>query len=156
MKNDKEYNSIIKDIVNNKKFNQLKKQKHHGISRYEHSMRVAKWTYKMCVLFRNKKIIDTTQAALLHDFYEDKDLEGNSVKRLGIHPQIALKNSLEYFYLTENQKNIIETHMFPCNLNIPKYKESWLVSLIDKTVSSYEIARFKLPRFIKSKVKKSK
>ena len=33
--------------------------------------------------------------------------------------------------------------MFPCNLTVPKYKESWLVSMIDKTVGTYEMLRFK-------------
>lgn len=154
MKNEKEFISIIDEIIKNKKFNKLKNQKHHGISRYEHSMRVAKWTYKICISLRMKKIIDTTQAALLHDFYEDTDLTGSSIKRLSIHPSVALKNSLEYFNLTDNQKDIIKTHMFPCNLDIPRYKESWLVSIIDKAVSTYEMIRYKFPRFIKSLFKR--
>ena len=28
--------------------------------------------------------------------------------------------------------------MFPLNLNVPKYKESWLVTLVDKAVATKE------------------
>ena len=32
-------------------------------------------------------------------------------------------------------ENIIERHMFPLNKIPPKYKEAWIVSMIDKYVS---------------------
>ena len=38
--------------------------------------------------------------------------------------------------------------MFPCNLDIPKYKESWLVSMVDKLVSTYEMIAFKAPLYM--------
>lgn len=98
-----------------------------------------------------KKILDYDKdvrfliVALLHDFYTNKDLEGNSsVKKLGLHPSYALQNILQYYELNEVQQDIIETHMFPCNIKIPKYKESWLVSGVDKIVGTYEMLRFKI------------
>ncbi len=143
------FEDITKDIVSNKQFTKLKNELHHGITRYDHSYRVAKWTYKVCKFFHMDKIITTTRAALLHDFYTNKDTEGNSsVKKLAIHPNIALKNALKYYDLDEVGQNIIKTHMFPCNLNVPKYKESWLVTTVDKTVATYEMLRFKLPLYL--------
>ena len=53
----------------------------------------------------------------------------------------------KYFKLDEIQQDIIKTHMFPCNFDIPKYKESWLVSGVDKLVSTYEMLRFKSPLY---------
>ena len=120
-KSKEEFNSIIQDIEEINKFNKLNTQLHHGITRYDHVKRVAKWTYKICRLFNMKKTVETTRAALLHDFYLDSDLEGNSVSRLGKHPEIALTNSLKYYDLDEVQQDIIKSHMFPCNLTIPKY-----------------------------------
>lgn len=143
-KNKDKFYSIIKDITNNKDFNKLNKELHHGITRYDHSLRVAKWTYYICDKLNMKNIKETTRAALLHDFYVDKDLDPkNGIQRLGSHPDQALTNSLKYYELDKIQQDIIKTHMFPCNLNIPKYKESWLVSGIDKIVSTYEMLRFK-------------
>ena len=147
-KNKEEFNSIIKDITKNKKFNKLNKQLHHGISRYEHSIRVARWTYKISNLLRLKSKEDTTRAALLHDFYVDEDLTGNSVSRLGAHPNAALENSLKYFELTNVQQDIIKSHMFPCTMVVPKYKESWLVTGVDKVVSTYEMLTRKVGLYL--------
>ena len=68
-KQKEDFNSLVQDIVNNKRFNKLNKELHHGITRYEHSMRVAKWTYKICNMLNLEKKDDVTRAALLHDFY---------------------------------------------------------------------------------------
>ncbi len=138
------FDSIIQDITNNKEFNKLHNELHHGINRYDHSMRVAKWTYNICDILNMKNTNDTTRAALLHDFFTNKELKNeNSIQRLGSHPNQALKNSLKYYDLNNIQQDIIASHMFPCTLTIPKYKESWLVSLVDKTVSTYEVLRYK-------------
>lgn len=141
--------SIVQDITDNKDFNKLNKELHHGITRYEHSIRVAKWTYKICNSLNMKKVKETTRAALLHDFYIDKDLESeNGIQRLGSHPNKALTNSLKYYKLDKVQQDIIKSHMFPCNLTIPKYKESWLVSGVDKLVSTYEMLRYKTSLYV--------
>ena len=149
IKQKEEFDSIVKDIINNKQFNKLNKELHHGITRYEHSMRVARWTYKICNLFNLNNKNEVTRAALLHDFYINEDLKTETGhERLGEHPTVALDNSLKYFELDNIQKDIIKTHMFPCNLEIPKYKESWMVSGIDKAVSTYEMLRFKSPLYL--------
>ena len=49
-----------------------------------------------------------------------------------------LKNAEKYFKLTPLQKDIISKHMFPVTFTPPKYKESLLVSLIDKYSSINE------------------
>lgn len=153
MKKVEEFNKIVEDILNNDKFNKLKEQPHHGINRYEHSYHVAIWIYKICKLFNSKNLTKITRASLLHDFYEDIDLKGNGLQRLARHSKVALKNSEEYFKLDDMQKNIIKTHMFPCNLDIPKYKESWLITIIDKIVSTYEMIRYKIPMYIGKGIK---
>ena len=148
-KDTEEFYSLVKDITDNKDFNKLNKELHHGITRYDHSMRVAKWTYQICNKLNIKSIKETTRAALLHDFYINKDLKDeNGVQKLHNHPDKALENSLKYYDLNNVQQDIIKSHMFPCNLNVPKYKESWLVSGIDKIVGTYEILRFKTSLYI--------
>lgn len=140
----KTFDNLTDDIISNKDFNKLRKELHHGITRYDHSYRVARWTYKICKFLKMNNIDTTTRAALLHDFYIDKDLEGNSSpKKLSIHPNVALDNALKYYDLDNIGQDIIKSHMFPCNLNIPKYKESWLVSGVDKIVGAYEMLRYK-------------
>ena len=96
-KQKEEFNSLVQDIIENKKFNKLTKELHHGITRYEHSMRVARWTYKICNLLKMKYKTDITRAALLHDFYVNDDLASeNGAAKLGEHPSVALKNSKKH------------------------------------------------------------
>lgn len=141
----KTFIELTQDITTNKDFTKLKKELHHGITRYEHSYRVSIWTYKICKFLKMKNIETTTRAALLHDFYVNEDLKGiSSPKKLKVHPSVALQNTLKYYELDDIGQNIIKTHMFPCNLEIPKYKESWLVSTVDKIVGAYEMLKYKL------------
>lgn len=145
---DKTFEQYTKDITDNSHFNKLKNELHHGISRYEHSMRVARWTYRVCNTFKFDNTKEVTRAALLHDFYINDDLQANGgPKALTEHPRIALRNSKKYFDINSVQEDIIVHHMFPCNLNIPESKEAFLVSLVDKGVSTFEMLRFKAPLY---------
>lgn len=143
------FDSFTKEITNNSHFNKLKNDLHHGISRYEHSMRVARWTYKICNFFKFDNTEEVTKAALLHDFYINEDLQAKGgSKALVEHPFVALNNSKKYFEITDLQKDIIVNHMFPCTLkHIPESKEAFLVSLVDKGVSTYEMLAFKAPLY---------
>ena len=134
---EKEFLEIIQPILEIKEFNDTKKRVHHGITRYDHSMNVAYITYIVC---KNLKLNykEATFAALLHDFFNSEVRNKNGYKRLVDHPKYALKNASKYFELSDLQKDIIIKHMFPVTLRPPKYKESLLVSLIDKYSSINE------------------
>ena len=129
--------NIIKPIINNCEFDKLKDIRHHGITRYDHCMRVAYYSYIVTKFFRlNYK--DTTEAALLHDFFTDEVVEENFIKRLTNHPNIAFLNASKYFKLNKMQEDIIKTHMFPITLTPPKYLESWIVDIVDDIAAVYE------------------
>lgn len=132
-----EFFSIIKPIINNCEFDKLKDIRHHGITRYDHCMRVAYYSYIVTKFFRlNYK--DTTEAALLHDFFTDEVVEENFIKRLTNHPNIAYSNASKCFKLNKMQEDIIKTHMFPITLTPPKYLESWIVDIVDDIAAVYE------------------
>lgn len=142
---DDEYNYLIEDIINNNKFNELSNIAHHGETRLDHSLRVSYYSYKISkVLKLDYK--ETARAALLHDFYLDRTKDYKNVKdkvklfSIG-HPKDAVENASKLFYLSEKQKDIIRTHMFPFDFKIPKYLESWVVNLVDTSVSIYEFSR---------------
>lgn len=139
-----EFESIVSDIWNHPKFIELKKEFHHGISRYDHSVRVAKMTYYVTKKL-NLDYEKATRAALLHDFFLNEDtINYNKPKTLQIHPEIALFNAKKYFDIDTKQSNIIASHMYPIFLERPKYAESWVVTCSDKAVAVHEMARFKL------------
>ena len=139
-----EFNILADNIINNNNFKALDNELHHGISRYDHSIRVAKATYYVSKRLHLKKTEETVQAALLHDYYLDKDLEEcNAKEKLKVHPSVACKNAINDFEINEFEQNIIKSHMFPLGKEMPKYKESVLVSMMDKCVASYEMYKFK-------------
>ncbi len=135
-----EFNDIISDILKNEEIIDLRYEYHHGISRLDHSLSVAKLTFNMCKLFKVKKYEEVTRAALLHDFYrtgEDSSFRG--------HPTTAVNNAKRVFNINDMQADIIYNHMFPATFRLPKYKESWIVTTADKLMAIKECTRYKLP-----------
>lgn len=139
----KDYYEIIKDILESEEFQKRKTYAHHGsISVYEHSLKVSMLAYKLSKLF---KVVDSKSiaiGALLHDFYstpwQSKPNEKNFFKKHGFtHANEAYLNTAKYFpeVVNDKVKDIIIKHMFPLNVSLPKYKESWIVTLSDKLVS---------------------
>ena len=140
-----EFEIIVQDIKNNNNFKELDNEFHHGISRYAHSYRVAKGVYYLTKKLGFSSYIDATRAALLHDFYYNYQLEDKTNRKKFIeHPSLALLNASKYYELTDIQKNMIESHMFPTCKVLPKYKESICLTLVDKLVALYEMPRYKM------------
>lgn len=133
----KEFNSIITDIINNEEFQEMKKITHHGITRFNHSLRVSYYTYLVTKKL-NLKYEEATRAALLHDFFSDETENMKTKKALKEHPKIALENSKKYYELSKMQEDIILKHMYPITTKMPKYKESWVVDIVDDVASLYE------------------
>ena len=142
-KNKRDFKNIIKNIISNNKFKDMDNELHHGLSRYGHSLRVAKVTY-MCAKALNLDYKSATKAALLHDFYTNDDFQELKLNKMKNHAAIALKNAREIYDLSKKEENIIASHMYPISYVAPKYLESWLVTAVDKGVALYEIYRFKL------------
>lgn len=136
--NNYEYNEIIKDILNNREFKKIEACPHHKSNRLEHSKRVSYFAYKICKSL-NWNYVEAARGGLLHDFFLNKYNTKGSCKLLTSHPLIASKNAKKHFVLSDMEVNIIESHMFPVNIRIlPKYKESIVVSLVDKACWLYE------------------
>ncbi len=134
---DEEFFEIVEPIINNAEFKKIKNIHHHGITRYDHCMRVAYFSYKISK-FLHLEYKEVTEAALLHDFFIDEVSDKNKYEQLIKHPDYALENAKKYFKLTAKQEDIIKNHMFPVTTSIPKYKESWLVDVIDDVAAIYE------------------
>jgi len=140
-----EFESIIKDINDNINFRELDNELHHGISRYGHSYRVARGVYYLTKTLGFSRYVDATRAALMHDFYFNYQLEDKKTSKKFIeHPSLAVLNAGKYYKLTDVQKNMIESHMFPTCRVLPKYKESICLTLVDKIVAAYEMQRYKI------------
>ncbi|MDD3392039.1 MAG: HD domain-containing protein [Bacilli bacterium] len=154
------FNEIIEKIINNDEFIKRKAYEHHmNESVYDHSLKVAYYSYKI-----TKKLhLDYKKAtigALLHDFYEEPWLKNGKLnskkqplfKKHGfVHAANGAKNAKIYFpeLVDEKVENIIKRHMFPLNITPPKYIEGWIVVLTDKYVSLSIFKKIKyLPKYI--------
>ncbi|MGM9850271.1 MAG: HD domain-containing protein [Bacilli bacterium] len=136
---DENYNILIEDILQNKEFTKLENIEHHGTSRLKHSKRVSYYSYKIC---KNLHIdyISAARAGLLHDFFISPQERNKKerIKSVFTHPKKALETANTYFELNDIEQNIIISHMFPLYITLPQYLESWIVSIVDKVVGSYE------------------
>ena len=138
---DSEYINIVKDILKHKEFLKLKGIDHHNHDRFTHSLLVSYYAY-LKALDKGLDVRSVARGALLHDFFfEDthKMKIKDRKKCLKTHPRSAYENALKYFSVNKLEKDIIVSHMYPIGGRRPKYKESRLVCMIDKTVSKREV-----------------
>ncbi len=153
-----EFDFLVKDILEDEHFLETKKDLHHGTSKYEHSLRVARLSYKLSKIFKADSKI-ATRAGLLHDFFfgTRKEKPENSYLR---HPVTAANNAKKYFNVSDVEAEAIKTHMFHQVLlkkvfpfvnrkekaSIkefkPKSKEGWIICASDLLVSVIECERF--------------
>lgn len=138
-KKDQNYMLIINNILENNEFKQIETIKHHNTTRMDHSLKVSYYSYKVAKTL-NLDYIETARAGLLHDFYINEIRKCTNIKDKVLlfsskHPKEAVINSKRNFELTDKEIDIIESHMFPMNNKIPKYSESWIVSIVDKILS---------------------
>ena len=75
-----EFFEIIKPIIENEEFQKLKNIKHHGITRYNHCMRVAYYSYKVTKSL-HLDYREVTVAAMLHDFFLEDSSEKSDLKQ---------------------------------------------------------------------------
>ena len=136
-----EYNFLIKDIIEHDEFKKTKNIVHHGLNRFDHSYRVSYYSYRIA-RFMGLSYEDVARGGLLHDFFliDNKSINiKEKASTLVNHPKYASRYSEKYFNLTEKEKDIISTHMFPvCPTRVPKYAESWLVDIVDDVVYFFE------------------
>lgn len=139
----KSFDSIANEIIYSDKYQSLKGENHHGLSRYDHSIRVAKNTYRLSKRMK-MDYISATRGALLHDYFTNEEYRNTKgMKKYSMHPVIALNNAIREYDLNPIEENVIVSHMFPMGKVKPNCKESWLVTSVDKGVAIYECARYK-------------
>lgn len=144
---DKEFIGLVKDILTNEKFIQMKDYKQHVYSLYYHSLGVSYRAYKICKFLRVNKTNTkrTVRGALLHDFYlyDWRNCKNWHIihwlkSHACMHPKIAAKNANEIFGIDKIEKDIIIKHMWPVTLKFPRYKETLIVNIADKTETIIE------------------
>lgn len=141
---DSEYENSVQDLIQHEMVVSMKNFiQHSDVSCLEHSLCVSYCSYLICRRLR----LDYCSAArggLLHDFFlYDWHVSKPDYGMHGfVHPCIALKNANDYFNLNEVERDIILKHMWPLTIRVPKYKETFVVLLVDKYCTVKETINF--------------
>ena len=132
---DKEYLRIISDLLKNQKVIEMKQyRQHHNTSCFEHCLFVSYNTYIICRK-HNLDYISAARAGLLHDLflYDWRKREnGREGLHAFTHPKEALKQAMSITNLNAREQDIIKNHMWPVTPSVPKYKETYIITLVDK------------------------
>ena len=132
-----EFFSIIEDIITNDTVKQMQNFRQHcNTSCYKHCMQVAYFTFIACKRLK-LDYFSATRAAMVHDlFLYDWRTRHIDAEFPGLHayahPQIAYKNASKLFELNDVEKDVILKHMWPVTFGFPKFKESYIVTVMDK------------------------
>lgn len=144
------------DILESKGMNLEKKFIQHGnVTVYEHSISVAIECMKIAEYLNIPVDIKALiRGALLHDYFlYDWHEKDNSHKWHGFtHAKTALKNATRDFNLSEIEKNMIKTHMFPLNIKPPKYREGIILCTADKIVATKETLAPYITKILKNSI----
>lgn len=133
--NNFEFQKIISELISNNTVNKMKEFRQHGdTSCFEHCYMSAYYCYWIC-----KKLkwdyVSATRAAMLHDlFLYDWRIKQPNIKGLHafVHGKIAYKNASNLFNLNNKEKDIIIKHMWPTTIVPPRYKEGFVLTIVDK------------------------
>lgn len=134
---------LLKGIADDPSALEMQKFIQHGsVTTYEHCLRVTRIAFWLNIhLHARADEASLVKGAFLHDFYlYDWHNCSNITHWHGFkHARIARYNAETVFELTDKEKDIIQSHMWPLNpTDIPHSREAALVCMADKMSSSYE------------------
>nr|WP_239548844.1 HD domain-containing protein [Streptococcus loxodontisalivarius] len=105
---------------------------HHHSTRMEHSINVAYTSYKIAKKF-GWDAKSTARGGLLHDmFYYDWRDTKFTKGHAWTHPRIAVRNANKITTLNKKEEDIILKHMWGATIAPPRYKEGYIVTMVDK------------------------
>lgn len=140
-----EYLLCINDLIAHKSVQTMRNYTQHGDTNcLAHSLYVSYYSYLISIKLQSFLKVDPrsiARGALLHDFFLYDWHEKSNRKGLHgfTHPKTALENASLHFELNAIEKDIIVKHMWPLTPIPPKFFASFLVSMVDKYISTLEI-----------------
>ena len=152
---DYEFIEIIDDLLKNQTVQKMKNfRQHYETSCFDHCLIASYYCYLYGKKF-NLDYVSCARAAMLHDLFL-YDWRKKQDDRKGLHafthPKTAYKNASKLFALNEKEKDIILKHMWPVTIALPKYKESYLLTLVDKYCALNESYQEIYNRFCQKKL----
>lgn len=143
---DDEFYECIRDLAEHPVVLRMKLYPHHGNSScYDHCLNVAYYNYQLCRKF-NLDAVSAARGGMIHDLFlydwhTHAKKTGDRFHGL-THPKAAYKNARKFFKLNKIEKDVILNHMWPVTaLSIPRTKEGWVTTIVDKYCGAFETSR---------------
>jgi uncharacterized protein len=135
---DGEYFDAVQDLLDNRLVVSMSVIRHHRTSTLDHCLVVSQISYYLAKAL-GFDAVSAARGAILHDFFlydwREKDHPHHPTR----HPEIALGNARAIFSLNAIEEDVIRTHMWPVTREFYAYRESFLVSAIDKIATIGDI-----------------
>ena len=147
-----EFLEIIDEFINNDKVLSMKEYiQHCNVNCFDHCLDVANTSYKVAKKL-NLDYKAITRAAMVHDMflYDWHQKENRHSGHAYKHGKIASLNALTEFKLTSEELDMIEKHMWPITLHLPKSKEGFVLTFVDKYCTLKEEANY-IYKYIRNK-----
>ena len=138
------FGKLLYPFMKDDRIKSMKDFIHHGSrSTYTHCVDVARtafWLNEKLRMRADEKML--VRGAMLHDYFL-YDWHDHGDKLHGYHhPKIAARNAKKDFDISDHEKKMIESHMWPLTLfHPPCSKEGWLLTAADKIISSQEVIK---------------
>lgn len=137
-----QFEAIVGDLLRDEDVQSMKDLPQHNkwCSCYDHSLYVAYLSFLVCRRLR-LDYVAAARGGMLHDFaLRNWDTDDTGVRRLWLHPLMALQNAESRYDLTNKEKDIIVKHMWPLTRPLPRHRESFVVSMADKFCALLEFS----------------
>ena len=130
-----EFLNIVEDLINNKTVQEMKKyRQHYETTCFDHCYMVSYYCYLICKKY-HLDYISATRAAMLHDLFL-YDWRVRQPGRKGLHAfthgKTACENASKLFDLSQKEKDMILTHMWPITMQFPTSVEGFILTFVDK------------------------
>ncbi|MBQ3181085.1 MAG: hypothetical protein IJB55_07030 [Firmicutes bacterium] len=137
----RDYLALVGDLLDSPEVTALHDYRHHRTTRHQHVLNVSWYSFLLARL-THMDAAAAARAGLLHDLYYYNFCDWQSTKRHHIyhHPQQALDNASRLTDVSPIEADVILNHMWPMSPDRPHYKETYLISCIDKYCCLLELS----------------
>lgn len=146
--------ATTEELLGSDQVRMMGRWKHHGpITTLDHSLFVAYWSYR-CAHALKWDERAAARGGLLHDLYlyDSRDKSAHPGWQCFDHPKAAARNAEKLTDLTDKERNIILSHMWPAGGALPRSKEAVLVDIVDTFCAGLELTRIYKPSRLRERL----
>jgi len=142
------------DLLSSEQVRMMGRWRHHGpVTTLDHSLFVAYCSY-CCARALRLDAVAAARAGLLHDLYlyDSHDRSAHPGNQCFYHPKAAARNAEALTELSDKERNIILSHMWPLGGALPRSPEAFLVDLVDTCCAALELSRVYKPSRLRARL----